>query len=90
MTIGEELQALAQDYIAGRVELAELDEWLASHAQEIAQSEGSDPAARLSGIIEVTLAEVDAGHASEADLRSRVESYLKSTTADTNVRRVAS
>lgn len=76
MTVGAELASLAQDYIAGRVELGALDSWLVSHAQELADAAPRDEAARLSGVIEVTLAEMDAGHATEDQLRERVKSFL--------------
>ena len=76
MTIGAQLVSLAQDYIAGRAQLDALDTWLASHAQEISQAEDEEPSARLSGIIEVTLAEMDAGHATEDEVRTRIRTFL--------------
>lgn len=83
--------ALAQDYIAGRVELAALDTWLAEHAQEIARAEASDPLARLAGVIGVTMAEMDAGHATVGDVRSRIEGFLMAQSqARSSVGRVAS
>lgn len=88
MDIGAQLVTLAQEYIAGRTELAAVDTWLAQHAQELARA--ADPAANLAGLIEVTLAEMDAGHATEVELRSRIEGFLAAMSARQTPGRIAS
>jgi hypothetical protein len=88
MDIGAQLLTLAQEYIAGRTDLAAVDTWLAQHAQELADVDA--PAANLSGLIEVTLAEIDAGHATELELRSRIEGFLTALRAQPSTGRIAS
>jgi hypothetical protein len=76
------------DYLRGHVALDALDMWLAQHAQELARLDDSDPMARLSGLIEVTLAEIDDGVATKADLDFRIghflAGYLEGLTASTD------
>jgi hypothetical protein len=88
MDIGAQLVTLAQEYIADRTELAAVDTWLAQHAQELTGA--AEPAASLAGLIEVTLAEMDAGHATEVELRSRMEGFLAGLNARPSAGRIAS
>ena len=76
MTVSSRLFDKANDYLLGAIDLDELDTWLAEHAPELATLGDNDPMARLSGLIQVTLAEIDDGAAVEHDLRSRVADFL--------------
>ena len=76
MTIGSELFEMAERYLSSSVGLDTLDTWLADHAQELAQLEDSDPMARLSGLLQVMLAEMDDAVTAEQDLRSQMVDFF--------------
>jgi len=76
MTVSSDLFEMANNYLLGHVDLHALDMWLAQHAQEVAKLNDNNPMAELSGLIEVTLAEIDSGVATEAELRSRMVEFF--------------
>lgn len=76
MTVSSDLFEMANNYLLGHVDLDALDMWLAQHAQEVAKLNDNNPMAELSGLIEVTLAEIDNGVATEAELRSRMVDFF--------------
>lgn len=78
MTIAGELFEKAYAYLRGGIQLEELDTWMARNAPELAGLSETDPIAGLSGLIQVTLAEIDDGVAQETDLVSRLADYLHS------------
>ena len=76
MTVGEELIAMANDYLARRIDLPELDMWLAARVQELYEFDKTDqPGAGLSGFIQVRIYETHDG-LPEDDLRSDLDAYL--------------
>lgn len=77
MTVGSQLLELAIDYLGGSADLDALDMWLARHAQELASLNDDHPMARLAGLMQVTLAEMDDEVATKADLDSRVAGFLR-------------
>jgi len=67
---------MANNYLLGHVDLDALDMWLAQHAQEVAKLNDNNPMAELSGLIEVTLAEMDHAVAAEQDLRCQIADFF--------------
>ncbi|MHB8377597.1 MAG: hypothetical protein ACYDEB_11675 [Dehalococcoidia bacterium] len=77
MTVGDELTALAQDYVSGRVDLRTLDMWLAQHVDECDELDTTaHPAAGLSGFILVRIYEMDDG-LKEDELKAELRQYLE-------------
>jgi hypothetical protein len=76
MAVRAELLEKAVSYVAGDIDSDALDMWLAEHAQELARLEDDDPMAQLSGLVLVTLAEMDDHAATESDLESRVREFF--------------
>lgn len=76
MAVGSQLLDIAYKYLRGDVDLDALDMWLAQHAQELSCLEDDDAMAQLSGLIEVTLAEMDDGAATRAELDSKIGAFL--------------
>ena len=76
MAVGSQLFDIANKYLRGNVDLHDLDMWLAQHAQELARLDDDDAMAQLSGLIEVTLAEIDDGVATRPELDSKMGAFL--------------
>ena len=77
MSTGSEVFEIADRYLISTIDLDALDVWLAEHAALIAQLKENDPAAELAGLVQVTLAEMDDGVASEAELRARLDFFFE-------------
>ncbi len=76
MTLADELVAMANDYILGRVKLAAIDGLLHDHVDEwVELDETGTPEALLSGFIQVRIYDMAQGLA-EDDLRRDVAGYL--------------
>jgi hypothetical protein len=78
MTIAGELFEKTHAYLRGSVGLEQLDTWIAGNGPDLAELRESDPMARLLGLIQVTLAEMDDAVAQEADLLSRLADFFSS------------
>lgn len=76
MTVADQLVTMANDYISGRLELAELDRFIHEHVDESLALDGTgDPKALLFGYIQVRLYELDDG-LTEDVLRKDMAEYL--------------
>lgn len=78
MTIADELVALANDYVSGRVTLADVGGWLNDRLTAYADMSDDDAAAGLWGFIQVRVWEHDNGSLPEAELRTQIRDYLSS------------
>ena len=76
MTLANELVALANDYISGRLKLGAIDEFIHNHVDESLElDETGSPDALLFGFIQIRIYEMDHGLAEE-ELRRDVAEYL--------------
>jgi len=76
VTLNEEIRRLANDYVSGRVTLADVANWLNDHLTTYADMSEDDPAAELWGFIQVRVWEHDNGSLPEAELRRQIHDYL--------------
>ena len=72
---GMEFLRLVWEYVEGRTALEAVRRWLAHHTTWVMMSP-HDPVAQLAALIELGTAELDLGHATEADLIADVRSFL--------------
>jgi len=76
MTLANELVALANDYISGRVGLAALGDFIHGHVDESLElDQTGSPEALLFGFIQVRIYQVDDG-LSEGVVRQEISQYL--------------
>ncbi|HVC33421.1 MAG TPA: hypothetical protein VNL16_07920 [Chloroflexota bacterium] len=63
-------------YIRHEIDLRQLNEWMARHTSWMMNAD-SDRDSQVAGIIDLNLAEIEAGHASEEDLRQELHQFFK-------------
>ncbi len=69
---------LSERVIRAGTDLAGLDDWLAVHARDISWLSDDDAAARIAGLIDVSVAEFDDDLIDACEVRRRVAGFLES------------
>lgn len=76
MTLADELVAMANDYISGRIKLGAINRFIHEHVDEFVELDKTErPDALLSGFIQIRIYEMDHG-LTEDDIRRDVAAYL--------------
>lgn len=70
-----EFLGVIADFLAERTTLRNLHEWLARHTSWLLVGP-EDSATELAAAVELSIAEIEAKHASEADLRAEIEQFI--------------
>ncbi|MBI2942385.1 MAG: hypothetical protein HYY04_18305 [Chloroflexi bacterium] len=75
-SLGLDLVSLVTRYLRGEVFVGDVHRWLASHTTWLLTAP-PDSATELAGALELALAEMELGHATEDDLRSGILEFLR-------------
>lgn len=76
MSVQSQLLDLVHAYIGGRADLSEVERFMGNTVEDFAVLPDADPMARLAGVIDVTLSEMDDRLVDEREMRTRIAHFL--------------
>ena len=76
MSYGEDVIRMTNDYMAGRVKLSVLAEWMMDHVEDFALAQDDDVSTELADLVQVRIFDMEHGF-TEDELRSAVRAFLE-------------